>query len=333
MAFCEYFTDNAKSILSVICNIADTTVTITDISIFPTLTPFRLRTEDEIMLVTSVLGNVCTVTRAQEGTTAVAHPAGAMIANVFTLESLNNATWCYCQEGNFTARPASDPDFTGRIWFNDTGFYLNRDDGSIDGWTTWGPLFDITEANDTGFSWINQGSATVSTTDGGLAFSSPGVGVNPVNLMMYIKSTPATPYTFTAGFIPTIYPSNQTSIGLVLRESATSKVVFLRLVFDTTLVTNADMAISVDKYSNPTTPAGNYNVFSASILKGPLVWFQITNDGTDLYFKYSNNNVDFTTAFTTTVTNYFTTGPDQIGYCLSSNTAAGYAAMAVLSFE
>ncbi len=335
MAFCEYFGNNSKSTIVNDCQISDTTILVLDVTSFPTQTPFRVRVEDEIMLVTGVTGNTFTVTRAEESTTAVFHAAGLDIANVFTLEGLNNTTWCYCQEGNFSARPAATTDFPGRLWFNDTSFYLNRDASTdFGGWQTWGPLFTLTEPTTTGFSWVNQGSATVVTTDGGLAFGSPGVGVNPANLMMYLKTTPATPYTFTAGFLATLYPANQTCVGLVLRESATGKVVFLRLLFDTaTSLTNTDMVVSVDKYANPTTPAGTYVGISASVLKGPLIWFQIGNDDSNLTFKYSNNNVNFTTVLTTTITDYFTTAPDQFGYCLSSNDANGSAAMVVLNLS
>lgn len=50
---------------------------------------FRIRINNEIMLVTNVAGTTYTVTRAQEGTTAAAHSAGAAVAHVMTKEGLD----------------------------------------------------------------------------------------------------------------------------------------------------------------------------------------------------------------------------------------------------
>lgn len=50
---------------------------------------FRIRIDNEIMLVTAVAGTTWTVSRGQEGTTAAAHSSGATVAHVLTKGGLD----------------------------------------------------------------------------------------------------------------------------------------------------------------------------------------------------------------------------------------------------
>jgi hypothetical protein len=330
MAFTEYFSNNAVTSLAAPVTLIDLTITVVAPAFpFPVSFPYRIRIADEFMLVTAAAGLVWTVTRGEEGTTIAVHAINDTVANVFTVESLINSAFTYCQAGTRAALPL--PEYEGRFYFqDDPGIYIKRDDESA--WNSWGPFFELYEPNETGYSWVNQQTATTSTTDGGVVLSSPAPGVAGDNINLRIETSPATPYTIKAAFIPTLYPVNQTSCGLVFRENATSRIIFFRLMFDDTSTTKTDLVLSVDKYTNPTTLSANYVVASANILKSALVWFSVTDDGTDLIFSYSNNNVDYTILYQIARNNFFTTGPDEVGYAINSNTTSGNAIMTLLSW-
>jgi len=61
-----------------------TTITVVDGSIFPSVGNYRLMLDSEILLATSVAGDVITVVRGQEGTTATAHKNGSDVSAVMT---------------------------------------------------------------------------------------------------------------------------------------------------------------------------------------------------------------------------------------------------------
>ncbi len=65
------------------------TVTLVNASTFPTTTPFVIQVNSELMLVTGVAGNVLTVDRGVNGTTAVAHAANATVTPSVTVTVSN----------------------------------------------------------------------------------------------------------------------------------------------------------------------------------------------------------------------------------------------------
>ncbi|MEO8494829.1 MAG: peptidylprolyl isomerase, partial [Planctomycetota bacterium] len=65
-----------------IANATATSLTVTDASKFPSSTPFEVQIETEMLRVTAVTGNVLTVVRGINGTTAAAHAAAVQVAKV-----------------------------------------------------------------------------------------------------------------------------------------------------------------------------------------------------------------------------------------------------------
>lgn len=131
MPFTEYFAANAVTILAAPVSLADTTITVfPPDNLFPINFPYRIRIGDEYMLVTSGVGLTWTVTRGVEGSTIATHEVLDEVANVFTVESLINLAWTYCQVGTRAALPAPDTELEGRFYFQDNpGLYIRRDDG------------------------------------------------------------------------------------------------------------------------------------------------------------------------------------------------------------
>lgn len=228
---------------------------------------------------------------------------------------------------------------SGRIWLDAfPGWSWYRDDGTQ--WLKWGHFNEFTEPDQSLFSWVNQSSATISTTYGPSVLTTPAPGGAGENVNLRVQSTPVipptptTPYSLIAGFLPNIDPVNNTSCGMVLRESSTGKFIFFRLLFDTTsAITKSDIVFSVDKYTSPTVFSANYNVVSAGFLRGSVIWFKIFDDGTNITWSYSNDGQNYTNITTQTRTDFLALGPNQIGFAIDSNTTTGAAGMTLLSWN
>lgn len=83
-AFINFYTDQ----LSVACGLSDTHITVMSAPSGTGSDTFRLLIDAEIMVATAVSGNVITVTRAQEGSSAASHIQGAIVANILTSGAL-----------------------------------------------------------------------------------------------------------------------------------------------------------------------------------------------------------------------------------------------------
>lgn len=101
---------------------------------FPTTGKFRIRIDDEILLVTAVSGTTFTCSRAQEGTTIASHSSGATVTHVLTKQSLLNLASQRAKSYYPIFETGPDDD--------------EFDDGSTSGWTTvqGSPTGTITES-------------------------------------------------------------------------------------------------------------------------------------------------------------------------------------------
>ena len=224
-------------------------------------------------------------------------------------------------------------DISGRIWLDAfPGWSWYRDDGTT--WKKWGHFNEFTEPDQSLFSWVNQSSATFSTAYGPTVLSTPAPGGAGENVNIRVQALPTTPYNLLAGFVAQLDPANNTSCGMVLRESSSGKFILFRLLFDTaSTITKSDIVFSVDKYTNPTTFSANYAVASAGFLRGSVIWFKIFDDGINITWSYSNDGQNYVDITTQSRTNFLAGGPDQIGFAINSNTTSGAAAMTLLSWD
>ena len=85
----ELFKNNASTTLAEALDNSETAVDVTDATLLPTGTgEYRIKVDDEIMIVTSVSSNTLTVTRGAESTTAATHSNGADVLHVLTAGAL-----------------------------------------------------------------------------------------------------------------------------------------------------------------------------------------------------------------------------------------------------
>lgn len=88
MAF-ELYTNNAISNLDGTIDDNDLSLVVTDASEFPTTGNFRIRVDNEIMLVTAVASETFTISRGHESTTPAAHTDGARVAHILTAGAID----------------------------------------------------------------------------------------------------------------------------------------------------------------------------------------------------------------------------------------------------
>jgi hypothetical protein len=134
------------------------------------------------------------------------------------------------------------------------------------------------------------------------------------------------PYTITGAFIPNIVADAAVfpGCGLLFRESGTSKLISF------SYTTNGVPITTVQKWTSETAFSANYVPVWEQINEyatGPLVWMQIRFTVTHLQFWLSNDNLTYHQIYQDVVADFFTTGPDQVGFFVNSNTASYDAAM------
>lgn len=189
--------------------------------------------------------------------------------------------------GLTSARPAQPT-------VQDTGFlptdgpYLYQSDGTT--WNTFGTMRKMVPLDDSTWSWLNQGSAAMSSVGPTRMMTVPASATD--SLRCRIRSVPSTPYTITALFLNDFYPSNYYHAGLVLYASGTGRLQTWGYGY------NNNNSHGVVAWTNTTTFSANTNgpfqIFT------PYTFLRIVDDGTNLTFSSSSHGFDFSNVFTTT---------------------------------
>lgn len=216
--------------------------------------------------------------------------------------------------------PAASND--GDLYLPNDGFRVYRDTGAA--YATWGPLFPLTAPVDGDFAWINQGSASVSTTNGGIYLLAPALAGG--NWKIRKKAVPAAPYTLTIGFLPVMVGVSSPAAGIVLRQSSDGKLVLLYFALTSATVSQ----IKADKWSSPTVGVANY-ITTGIVTVAPMVWLRVNDDNTNRKFSFSSDGVNFIQVHSVGRTDYLT--PDEIGFGVSSENATYAAGMTLLSWK
>ena len=133
------------------------------------------------------------------------------------------------------------------------------------------------------FSWVNQGSATLTpATGGGLVLTT--VATSTDSLRLLVINTPATPYTITAFFIITCdaFGLNYQASGLVWYDTGTGKLI--TCFVDPTGSGQGIPAhgLGWNKYSNVSLYSATYTANTVGKCAGypAYIGYRITDDGT-----------------------------------------------------
>jgi hypothetical protein len=330
----EQYANLAQDTLNGGISNVDLSATLIDASEFPATGTFRIRIEDELIKVTARSGNVLTLVRAQEGTTAVAHSSGSTVTQVLTATGLQAVGTVLHRTDTYANIPAAGVE--GREFFPTDGISLYRDDGSL--WSPWGPVFPMTAIVDASYSWVNQGSATIDITHGGAILSVPA-GAGSDALRLRVKSIPAAPYTVTVAFIPLFpFPSNFNACGIALRDSGSGKIITFGLSSDSTQWATSQV-LSIIKWTNATTFSAFYTptpTVAASYAAltpyqmGPCLWLRIRDDNSNRVLSISSDGETFHQLHTVGRTDFIT--PDQIGFFVNQQNASYGVKINILSW-
>jgi hypothetical protein len=314
----EQYVNDASGILASSINDSDTVLSVTDASLFPATGVFRIRVEDEIMEVTSVSGLDFTVVRGDESTIAAAHLVGVTIKGVLTAKSLKalpTSRWAF-QDWNGIALGV---DTTDKIMITD-GPYVLLSNNTI--FKIYGPTFEFKQSST--FGYTSFGSAdfgdfnTLQSTLGANAGSTRVIG-------QANNSYPSTPYAVKVCFLRDQVLKHISGICFGVRNSTTEKMTYMRLsspddYATQVLITNSDGGTHTD-------------IFDARIHDSNLIWFKVSDDGTDQTFSVSFDSRSWTDLATYGNTT-FHGGSDQVFWGLFyDNTAIVPIQAQLLSWE
>lgn len=201
----------------------------------------------------------------------------------------------------------------GRLFFPNNGYWMKRDSGSA--WVPWGPIFPLADPALQTFAWINQGGATVTTTNGGVALYAPNQGAAD-NIRIRKKSAPSTPYTVTIAFLHNaLFWKNYPAVGLVFRQSSDGKLVTFQ--FGQTTV---GPGIAVNKWTNATTFSAQYTASPTVSPVGGITWLRIADDGANRVCSLSVDGQNWLQIHTIGRTDFLTA--DEVGFFANANNQA-----------
>lgn len=192
-----------------------------------------------------------------------------------------------------------------------------------------GPIYKLTKPVNGDFSWVNQGGATVVTTNGGIYITAPVDGASGPNFRIRTKTAPATPYTLTVLLQADLYPADFLMVAIGFRESGTGKLEVLEQVYS---AAGGGFVLAVENYAGPTTFHATRAFFNISNIGLPI-WMRLVADGTNISFQWSTSGFGFQTIAQVAKNNYFTTGPDQIFFAAATTNATYQAKGHLISWK
>lgn len=235
------------------------------------------------MLVTAISGNTLTVTRGAESTTAVSHSDGVSVAQVLTLEG----------------RERHHRDWNNPFFDAGTPQQLLDDSDNT-----------LTASS---FTNVNFTNATKTDQTGGSILLEHDTQSAANDYALIVKSAPTAPWTLRVGFIPNLLneAGDFPSCGPVVRENTSGEFYAFRV-----LIADTGTWVDVVKQNSPTVSATSFLSFRDWSGGSGVVWFEITDDNTDLIFKFSADGVNYITLGQEARTTFLT--PDEIGFSINN---------------
>jgi len=190
----------------------------------------------------------------------------------------------------------------------------------------WGPVFPFTKPVNGDFSWINQGTASVAESNGGLLTNDaicvtlPDEG-GSYSLRIRKKSAPSTPYTVTAAMLATYDVSDSAPLfyGIGFRQSSDGKcVVGMKGCYNS----SSGDYLQWTKFNSPTSLSAAYFGKFWSGYDSPVTWMRIEDDGTDRKFHLSADGVHWQEVHSVGRTDFMTA--DEILFFGTGHNAAGH---------
>lgn len=306
----EKFSNNATTNLTNPIGSGDASFDVNAVTNFPTTGNFRIRIDDEIMLVTAVTGLTFSVTRGQETTSAVSHSAGTLVREVLTAGAVDRLRADTIQTGTRAARPTNEKE--GILYLTNNSFYLYRDTGSA--WVAHGTILKLTEPIDSDFAWVNQGTATVSTTNGGVFLRGATYGAGESINIRKKTLSPTIGYQTGIGFVPHLNPSSNgsTHCGHVLRDSASGKFI----AFGIQQVNGSPATLVIKQYNSETSL--NATLYDTQMNFRETIGLSVADNGSLRLYFIANDGFNGILVYVESRTTFIT--PDEYGFYVSNFT-------------
>jgi hypothetical protein len=149
------------------------------------------------------------------------------------------------------------------------------------------------------WTWYNQGSATrTDSSPSGRALLLTGQGGTGVAMRGLYKAVPSTPYTLTALIMPNMMQSAAAgqSVEAVFGWTDTTKLHVFQIAASGSALYGG--YFNVARFTNSTTfSASESNTTISPGTLGMPLWLQVSDDGTNVIFRYSVDSVFFTQLF------------------------------------
>ncbi|HEY4359387.1 MAG TPA: hypothetical protein VGN17_00360 [Bryobacteraceae bacterium] len=308
MANNEQYVNDPGTTLNGSINNSVTSLVVSSATGYPTGGNFRILLESEIMLVTAVSGTTWTVTRGAESTTAASHANGVVINSVLTAGAIDAIRGNESGVDVYANLPTNSLKAGDRFipTDNDANYEYTYNGSS---WVaSWAPNQNLNKPpTASNFGWLNQGTATLTDlTGGGLQFSSR----TDTQLSAITQSAPSTPYTITYGF--TCLGVGPT-VGFIFYDSGSGKIVMYHISASST--GSALWGYTVSKWTSLTAFASAYNNSNTANvgMSGPMMFLQITDDGTNFKFRYGIDRNTFMQQDSRARHDYLPAGPTHYG--------------------
>lgn len=284
-------------------SIDDSQTTITVVTSFGT-PDFRIRVNDEVMLVTAIVSTTWTVVRGVEGTLPAAHDAGDTVDFTITAGTFSALRADNFGMGSYASRPTTIE--TGMRWLcTDRPFILHYNGSS---WDHYGPVWRLKRPDTTGMTWVNQGDA--SFTNQTFSIVTPNATAQIKGL---VQAAPTPPYTVEGVWQLQEEFSEFWGAGIFVRDSASDKCISWGGFYRSTGGLQGDIV----KWNSPSSYNNSYyalinQLLPITTLPHRNIWWRIRDDGTNRYFEYSINGFRFLEKHNTLRTDFCT--PNQVGF-------------------
>lgn len=283
MARRERLANNAETTLASAAIPADGTITVESASGFPTEGDFRIVVNNELMLVTTVSGVTFTVTRGMEGTTAANHDIDTPLAQVLTEEGVQRLI-----------SESADP-----FAFSRPAFRIQDTNGVL--------------LNSTDFTTVNGTSLTLhDNADGSITLQFPDIDNR---LPMIVRTAPTAPYKITGAFRITALADigagdDGPMVGPVFRDGVNNE----ELLWRWRPLDDIATRLRVNYYLAEVFSSGVGAFIKAEPAIDSVVWFEMEDNNTNIFFRYSTDGVHFIEWFTETRAFTLTAAPNQVGF-------------------
>lgn len=253
-----------------------------------------------------------------------------------TLYSCQTGTWAAISGGGssgstitvsaYSSIPSCTGANTNTLYYTTDGYFTQQCNGSS--YSYWFGTMPITPpAANASWTGVNLGTGT-SADDHGAVNVTPQPRAELNYGGNFIALPAGTSYTVTVLLAISLFDStgggDDINGGFALRESGTGKLITFGRYSSKSSALNG----VIWKLTNPTaSSAATFLNFAA----GNQIWFRVVRSGSTMTISYSADGHNFITALSETVSTFFTTAPDQVGFGCDAALAANFCSVTLLS--